>query len=512
MNYLMGIDAGNTSIKTILFNELGQVVSESVSKSIRSTSRGKGFEEFDVDELWFSTKQCIKKSIEKSQIDPKDIISVGVTSFGNGLVVVDKDGNSIAPGAFSHDSRANDIIEMYKDDGVYEKINQIIKGTLFAGEPGPILRWFKKHEPETYAAIGGVLMFKDFITFKLTNHFTTDLNVFGGSGMADLIESAQSKELMALYGIEELYDKLPYMAKEPSEAIGEITPQAAEETGLTEKTTVVAGMMDILASLVGSGATESGVITSIAGTWCINETHSANIIPNASANMPYLQEGEYLNCSFTGASSANYEWFTKHLAGNAKIEASSRDVSYYKILDEHIAKIAPENATVLYHPFVAPPSVHTAAEANFFNINQNTSFSEIVYAVTEGIAFLHKKHIKFLTDSGLEARKVRLSGGLARSKVWVQIFANIVGLPVEVVDVEEVGALGVAIVAGIGAGLYKDYEDAFSKTLKILPAIKPDESVQKIYQERYEEWDYLITLMTEYWESKLKKAVVTHTL
>lgn len=148
--YLMGIDAGSTSIKSVLFDEAGNVIASASSESMRFKVRGKGFEEFGVDDLWVSTSKCIKETIQKANIHSKDIVGIGVTSFGNGLVILDKDGNSIAPGAFSHDYRATDIIERYKKEGSFDKINEITKGALFAGEPGPILRWYKEHEPHIY--------------------------------------------------------------------------------------------------------------------------------------------------------------------------------------------------------------------------------------------------------------------------------------------------------------------------------------------------------------------------
>jgi len=500
--YLMGIDAGGTATKAVLFDELGNEIASSSAGSVRIKPRGKGFEEFDVDALWRSIANCIRETLDKANINPTDIAGIGVTSFGNGIVVLDKDGNVVAPGAFSHDYRANGIIEMYKEKGTYEKINEIIKGTLFAGEPGPILCWFKKHEPEVYNKIGTVLMFKDLIMYRLTNIFATDANVFGGSGMMDLEKLEYSKELLDFYEIPEMHDKLPKLALESSEVVGIVSKKASEKTGLAEGTPVVGGMMDILACLVGAGATEPGVITAIAGTWCINETQSENIIPGASANMPFLTRGRYLNCSFSGASAVNYEWFNRALGGTAKIEANERGISPYTVLDEMIDLVPIEKVQVLYHPFVAQPSVHENARANFFNIDQNTSYAEITYSIVEGVAFMHKQHINFLKKSGCEANVIRLTGGIARSKVWTRVFADVLELPIEVVDCEEVGALGVAITAGVGTGVYDSYEDAFKKAVRIRVPVMPNPDTFNIYSKRFKEWERLIEIMKIYWNEK----------
>ncbi len=501
-NYLMGIDAGNTSSKVVIFNQDGEIVSTAATVSRHLKPRGEGFEEFDVDELWNAISLCIKSAMDKSGIDPADLKGIGVTSFGNGVVFLGKDGEAIAPGCFSQDYRANDIIEMYQKEGTYDKINDIVKGTLFAGEPGPILRWYKEHDREVYDKVGGVLMFKDLIMYRLTEVFATDLNCFGGSFMIDMNTMEYSKELLKLYGIEELYDALPKLASEPTEIVGTVTKSASELTGIAEGTPVVAGMMDILASLVGSGATGDNIYTAIAGSWSINETHSTRVIPNASSNMPYIRKGEYLNCSYTGASASNYEWFTRRLGGNAKLEAQLRDVPMYDILDEKISSIKPEDAKVFFSPFVAQPSIHPNAKANFFNLDMNTTYEEICYAVTEGVAFIHKYHIDFLKDAGLPLDFIRMTGGIAKSKVWGKIFADVLQAPIEVVECDETGALGSAIAAGIGTGVYSSYEEAFEKAVKIKRKLEPDESKKEVYEKRYREWTFINELMKTYWSKK----------
>lgn len=406
--YLMGIDAGNTSSKVVIFDLYGKMIATAATPSMHFKRRGEGFEEFDVTELWNLISVCIKEAVEKAAVAPEQIAGVGVTSFGNGVVFLDKEGYAIAPGCFSQDYRANSIIEMYQREGTYEKINDIVKGTLFAGEPGPILRWYKENYREIYDQIGGILQFKDYIMYRLTNVFATDLNCFGGAFMVDMNTMDYSRELMDLYGIPELYDALPKLATEPTEIVGTVTKEASEITGLAEGTPVAAGMMDILACLVGAGATGEEVYTAVAGSWCINETHSDRIIPNASSNMPYLKKGEYLNCSYTGASGSNYEWFT------------------------------------------------------------------------------------------------RILGGTAKSHVWNQIFANVLQVPIVGVDCEETGAQGVAIAAGIGAGVYKDYEDAFEKAVKVKEPVLPDDSTFPIYEKRYKEWCQLNEIMKTYWDEKSK--------
>lgn len=157
---------------------------------------------------------------------------------------------------------------------------------------------------------------------------------------------------------------------------------------------------------------------------------------------------------------------------------------------------------MFFSPFVAQPSIHPNAKGNFFNIDLNTSYADLCYSVAEGVAFIHKYHVDFLKNAGLPLECIRLTGGIAKSRVWNQIFANVLRVPIVGVDCEETGALGAAIAAGIGSGVYDSYEDAFEKAVKVKEPILPDESTFAIYDSRYREWTRLNELMMEYWEEK----------
>lgn len=502
MNYLIGIDAGNTSSKVLLFDEFGKIIASSSTRSMRFERRMDKCEEFDLKVLWSLISECINNVIVKARVNPSDVKGVGVTSFGNGLVFLGKYGEIISPGCFSNDYRANEILELYKENGNINKINEIIKGQLFAGEPGPILRWYKEYDKPTYNQIEAILMFKDYIMYKLTGEYATDINCMGGSAMIDIDNFSYSKELMELFGIEELYEALPKLYKKPTDIVGYVNKKSASETGLLEGTPVVAGMMDILSCLVGSGGTEDDIYTLIAGSWCINETHSNKIVEGASSNMPYINEGEYLNCSYTGSSGSNYEWFIKTLGDRAINESVRRETSQFHIFDEMIKSVEPRKSKVFFSPFIAQPSIHHNAKANFINIGLNTRYDELVYSLAEGTGFIHKYHVDFLKSAGLPLKEIRLTGGIAKSNAWKQVFANILQTPIVGVDCEETGALGAAIVAGIGAGVYKDYSDATSKAVKLKEPVLPNDTMKKHYDSRYNEWQKINEVMKKYWDSK----------
>ncbi len=502
--YLIGIDCGCTSIKAVIFDQTGNVITTASKSSKGFPRRGPEFEEFDVEDQWNSAASCIKSVIEKAGIDSGDIAGIGITSFGNGCTVLDKDGKAPIPGAFSTDYRADGVVARYKKEGKLARIDEITKGSLYSGQPGPLLRWIKDNEPEAYGKIAYVMLFKDVLAFYLTGVASGDLNLYGGSALLDLETMDYSAELMELYGVPEMLDKMPKLSEDASVAIGYVTAEAAEKTGLPVGAAVSAGMWDIMAAHVGAGALEEGVFTSVAGTWSINETALDHMVVAPGVyNAPYLYKGKYLISANSGASASNYEWFADALGGTARIEAEKRGISRFEALNELIGSVRPGSTPVMYHPFVGQPSVHTRAKANFFNLSTATTYAEIAYALAEGVTFIHKHHYSELMNAGITPKLVRLTGGIARSDEWAQLFADSLNLPVDCVDCDEVGALGVAMSAGIGAGLYRDWDDAIEKCVRLRPRFFPNAENARILQERYEEWELLIRVMTPYWDYKL---------
>ena len=166
--YLMGIDAGNTSTKAVLFDVDGNFIASASKSAKEYPRRGPGFEEFDVDQQWDNCVACIRATLEKANATGDDILGIGITSFGNGLTFLGKNGENVGPCAFSIDSRSADVVKNYYATGAADKIREIIKCDIMSCSPGPILRWFKENEPEVYNKIGYVLLFKDFLAFRLT--------------------------------------------------------------------------------------------------------------------------------------------------------------------------------------------------------------------------------------------------------------------------------------------------------------------------------------------------------
>lgn len=497
--YLLGIDNGLTNSKAALFNLEGREVAVA-SRQYEVVNPEPTWVEGDPERLWTNTALCIRDVIEKAGIAGTEIAAVGFTGHGNGLYLVDKEGKALGPGIGSQDARAVYVVEGYKKGGQYNQIRSITKGKPYPGQPAPLMRWIKENRPETYSRIAGVLMCKDFVRFKLTGKLVSELNDMSGNGLLDFDARTYSRLLLELYGIPEVYDKLPDLTAASHSIVGQLTAEAAKETGLAVGTPCSAGMMDVAACAVGSGAIDPGVAAVVVGTWSIDEVVQDQPATNALMNMHFVLPGKVLAMEGSATSALNLDWFIKQLGGVVVSEAQKQGVSKYDIINNSIASLPPGGTDVVFHPFLGSPNVHPQGRGGFFNLAQGHTFAHVARAVYEGITFMHKWHIDRLRADGCQINKVRLSGGGAKSEVWSQMFADVLEVPVETVAASEIGALGVALAAGIGVGIYPDYATAFDQAVEIKNTFEPDAKSSVLYRNSYQRWLDLVQVMTTYWD------------
>ena len=352
--YLLGIDGGNTSIKIVLFNRFGQKITMRSCQSVHLKSKKTGFEEYNAEDLWKRISREIHKLLMDTKIPAKEIKGIGISTYGNGIVILGEEGKHIAPGIYSNDYRANALADELKKSDAGDVLQNITGGDLWGGQPGILLRWYKTYHPEIYRNIKHILLFGGYIIYRLTGCYTGNKNSMGGSALLDMKSGQYSEKLMRMYGIEEMFEYLPDLKEKASDIVGGVTKSAAEETGLCEGTPVVSGMMDNLACFIGSGAGVPGILNMVAGSWCVNQMVSDRIVSRASANMFYIYPGKYLTCFWSGASANNLEWLYE-VFGNSIMECCNYDsVELYQRLN-HIIKKNEVYPELFYLPYIAQP-------------------------------------------------------------------------------------------------------------------------------------------------------------
>jgi L-xylulokinase len=499
--YLLGIDNGSTVSKAALFDLQGREIAIASCKSDTEYPHP-GWTERDMEVLWYSTTCAIREVLEKSGIRSEDIAGIGCAGHGNGVYLLDKQGQALRNGIQSMDSRAAGILAEWNERDVHGQAFPYTIQSFWPAQPNALLAWMKRYEPENYARIGAVLFCKDYIKYRLTGEISTDYSDMSGSSLMDVRGRCYSRDLLALYGLDEIYDALPPL-KQSFEVAGQVTRAAAEATGLSEGTPVVGGMFDIDASAAGCGAVNAGQACIIAGTWSINEVITAEPLVDPSLFMTTLfaSPGLFLSTEASATSATNLEWFVTQCCGDERAEAKRRGVSVWEVCNEVVGGLAPGSTNIIFHPFLYGSNVQPSARAGFYGVAGWHTRAHLLRALYEGVVFCHLSHIQKLRAAGGQFSTARLTGGGSRSQVWTQMFADTIGVPMEVCDGTELGARGAALSAGIGTGVYQDYSEAVAQAVKVVRVQEPVAANTPLYLERFAEYERLVSVMQEPWEA-----------
>ena len=499
--YLLGIDNGSTVSKAALFDLHGKEIAVASCKA-ETEYPHPGWTERGMEMLWQSTASAIRAVLTKSGVRPEEIAGIGNTGHGNGIYLLDKQGQPLRNGIQSMDSRAADVLTGWNQRSLHEQVFPFTIQSFWPAQPNALLAWFKKHEPQNYERLGAILMVKDYVKYRLTGEITGDYTDMSATSLMDVRNQCYSRELMALYDLSEAYDALPAL-KHSSEVVGQVTPAAAQETGLAAGTPVAGGMFDVDASAIGAGAINPNQACLVAGSWSINEviTKVPIVDPSLFMTTLFAEPGLYLTIEGSATSATNLEWFVNQCCGDERAEAKRRGISVYEVCNEEVASLAPGSTNIIFHPFLYGSNVQPTARAGFYGVAGWHTRAHLLRALYEGVVFGHLSHIEKLRAAGGQINTARLAGGGSRSPVWSQMFADTIQVPMEVTDGNELGARGAALSAGIGAGIYSNYAEAVREAVSVVRVHEPIPTNTLLYLARYAEYQRLTRIMSEPWEA-----------
>ena len=427
--HLLGVDVGSTVIKAVVFDRRGRTLAVA-TRRVPVRRPQAGWVERDALATWRAAAAVMRQGAAG-----RAITAAGLTGCGNGAVFVDADLKPLRPGILSSDRRA----------AKWVRPAPWSRQTAYAGQAGSLLRWFRAVEPVAARDLAHVLLWKDFVRARLTGVVATDPTDAGAAGWMDVA----TRKLRA-------NDPAISPVRESLAAAGAVTAGAAGLTGLPAGTPVFTGCIDCEAAAIGSGLGHAGGLSLVAGTWSINQTF-VDRLPRRRGHFlvnPSAEPGRWLVLEGSPASAANLDWAGR-ICGGGNVASVLRR-----------AERAPRTRLL----FV--PRVPTG-EGEFHGLDSAQGRGELLRAVVEGIVFAHRAHFEKLLGRGIAPRCVRLSGGMARSAFAAQLFADVLGCTVEVPAGEEIGALGAALCAGVGAGLWPSLRAAQRATVRVGRTFRP---------------------------------------
>jgi len=498
--YLLGTENGGTVCKAALFTPEGEEIAVATQKN-NAITPNPGWAEWDTDAFWQAAAGAIKAVIEKAGIDPKDIACVCCAGHGNGLYLLDKAGNPIRNGIYSSDSRAMSYIEKWSSEGLPGKILNKTMQSLWPGQPNALLAWVRDNEPEVMEKAGWAMMCKDYIRYRLTGNINAELTDYSGTSLMDVGTGEFDQEVLDAFGIGEMRDLLPPVVRS-EEICGGVTAEAAAQTGLAEGTPVAGGLFDIDACGLACGMVDDTQMCTVVGTWGNNQYISTEPLISEDIFMTsrYCIPGHYLMLEGSPTSASNLEWFVTQFYEAERREAEAAGGSVFEHINKLVESTTPENASILFLPFLFGSNVDPNGKATFIGLQGHHTQADVLRAIYEGIVFSHKRHVAQLLENREMSKSILLTGGATRSKVWTQIFADVFQVPVEVPAGSELGALGAAICAGVACGIFSTYQEGCAAMVKFDRTQEPDPSKKAIYDEKTEKYDALLEALGPVWK------------
>lgn len=500
--YVLGIDNGGTLTKAALYTLAGKEVGSASRKTAMIMPKPYHTERA-MDELWEANCRVIQEVITNAQIDPGQIAGISITGHGNGIYLTDKQGKPTINGIISTDNRAKSYIEKWYADPAFE--SDVLPKTMqsvWAGQPVALLAWLRDHEPDVIDETDYVFMVKDYLRFKLTGEAYLEITDASGTSLLNVRDRCYDKEMLRFFGLEDVIGKLPPL-KESTEVCGYVTQEAAEATGLKEGTPIAGGIFDISASAIASGLVEEGTLCIVAGTWSINEFITKKPVVDKELFMTsiYCLPDFWLTTEASPTSASNLEWFIDQFMELEKRDAEAGGKSVYERCNEMVAETTAEESELLFFPFLFGSNTVPHANAGFIVMNSWHQKKHFVRAVYEGIVFSHMYHIERLLRYGQKPDVCRIAGGVTKSSVWLQMFADCLQLPLEIVEVKEHGTLGTAMCAAVMQGYYQSIKEAAEAMVQVDRIIVPDPEQAPIYAKKFRRYKERLKQMEPIWKA-----------
>ncbi len=483
--FLLGIDNGGTVTKAALYDPSGAEIAVSAVKT-EMIFPCPGHAEKDMEALWAANVHVISEVMRKAGIDAAQVAAAAVTGHGNGMYLVDDRGMPVRRGINSADTRAADYVARWESDGTYQRIVPRTCQSIWAAQPAALLAWFRDHEPRALERARWVFMCKDYIRYRLTGEAFGEVTDYSGINLMDIHALRYDPELFSSFGLAGLEDKLPPLRRS-AEICGRVTRSAAEATGLKEGTPVAGGLFDISSCAIASGITDAERLCIIAGSWSINEYISPAPVEDPALFMTsaYCMPGFWLITEASATSASNLEWVVSELLCAEQAEARARGVSVYEAVNRMVESVAPSDSDVLFLPFLYGSNEGPRASAGFLGLHGWHGKPHLLRAVYEGVVFSHRRHLQRLLRHRPPTGAARIAGGAVKSDLWVQMFADVLGLPIEVTACEELGAMGAAICGGVGVGIFASFEEAVSRMVRVSRTVEPRRELHAVYEEKF---------------------------
>ncbi len=511
MAYLIGLDVGTSSAKTVLIDERGRVVFTTAPAYEFRTPRPL-WAESDPADWWKAAVAALQELFAKSGVAPGEIAGLGLTGQMHGLVLLDDRGEVLRPCIMWNDQRtAAECAALTKKIG-RARVLRLTGNPVLPGFTAPKIAWVARHEPQVFRRIAKILLPKDYLRYKLSGEFFTDVSDASGMSLLDVAKRRWSDPMLRACGVPREW--LAEVTESPV-ASTVVSVEAARLTGLRAGTPIIAGAGDQAAGAIGCGIVRPGIVSCTLGTSGVIFAHADKYRPEPQGRLHafcHAAPGQWHLMGVQLSSAGSFQWFKNNFGGEESAREKTGGPNAYDALTA-LAATAPAGCEgLIFLPYLSgerTPHPDPHARGVFFGLTLRHGKAHLARAVLEGVTYGLRDALGLMRGLGIRPREIVASGGGARSAFWRQMLADNFETPVTTVSASEGSAYGAALLAGVGAGVWPDVAAACATCIKETTRTQPG-SAAKIYRDYYSHFRALYPILKDEFAALAKTTARHH--
>src|SRR4051794_39643525 len=488
MPHLLGIDIGTSGTKTLICDEDGTVLATAMAEHPISSPKP-GWSEQNPEDWWQATAAATKAVLKKAKLKATDIGAIGLSGQMHGSVFLGDGTKALRPALLWNDQRtAEQCAQIEEKAGGREALIELVANPALTGFTAPKILWVRQHEPRVYTKTKHILLPKDYIRFRMTGEYATEVSDASGMLLLDVVKRTWSDKLLSLLDIDKsLLAKL----YESPEVTGTLHAEGAKALGLIEGIPVVGGAGDQAAGAVGNGIVASGIVSATLGTSGVVFAHADQPTRDPQGRvhtMCHAVPGKWCVFGCMLSAGGSFQWLRNQLGQTEVAAAKRKKVDPYQLLIAEAATAPPGSEGLFFLPYLTGercPHPDPYARGGWIGITARTTRAMLIRSLLEGVTFGMRDALEIMRGMGIDVAQVRASGGGARSDFWRHLQADVYKSPIVVTNAAEGPAYGVALLAGVGTGVWCSVEEACKRSIKQVERVAPNKKQSAVYDKLY---------------------------
>ena len=488
MPIFLGIDIGTSGTKTLAMNEKGRILASATEEYPLSSPKPGWSEQAPLD-WWTASVKTVRKVMKAAKLKPADVGGIGLSGQMHGSVFLDKGGKVIRPALLWNDQRtAAECAEIENLAGGRDKLIHMVANPALTGFTAPKILWLRNKEKKNFDKTVQVLLPKDYVRYRLTGQFATEVSDASGTLLLDVVNRNWSNDLLQKLDLDA---KLLPKVYESEDVTGVLSEIAAKEMGLKPGTPVVGGGGDQAASAIGNGIVDRGVISATMGTSGVVFAHSDEVQVDPMGRVHtfcHAVRGKWHVMGCVLSAGGSLQWFRNQLCQEEIAAAKKRKVDPYELITDQAATAPAGSEGLFFLPYLTgerTPHADPNARACWVGLSLRHGKAHMARSVMEGATYAMRDTLEIIKSMKIPVKEIRLSGGGARSQYWRQMQADIYGQPVVTINASEGPAYGVALLAAAGTGAFKNVVEACEATISVVTRTAHKASAVKTYNAAY---------------------------